>query len=107
MRRREVLALIAGAGTRPLPAHAQQTGKVPRIGYFGPGSRDNAFARQNLDAFRQGLRDFGYVEGQNITIEYRFAGGIFDRLPDLAAELVRLDVAVIVAAPTPAAVAAR
>ena len=91
----------------PLAAHAQQTGKVARIGYLAAGSHDNPLVRQNLDAFRQGLRDLGHVEGQNIAIEYRFAEGDFDRLPDLAAELVRLEVAVIVAAPTPAAVAAR
>jgi len=60
-----------------------------------------------LDAFRQGLRELGWVEGQNIAIEYRFAEGRFDRLPDLAAELVRLKVDIIVAQPTPAAVAAK
>jgi putative tryptophan/tyrosine transport system substrate-binding protein len=66
----------------------------------------NLLVAQNLDAFRRGLRDLGYVEGQSIVIEYRFAEGDFDRLPELAAELVRLEVAVIVAAPTPAAAAA-
>jgi putative ABC transport system substrate-binding protein len=60
-----------------------------------------------LDAFRQGLRELGWVEGQNIVIDYRFAEGRFDRLPDLAAELVRLKVDIIVAVPTPAAVAAK
>ena len=107
MRRREAMGVIGGAVAWPLAAHAQQTGKVARIGYLAAGSHDNPFVRQNLDAFRQGLRDLGHVEGQNIAIVYRFAEGDFDRLPDLAAELVRLEVAVIVAAPTPAAVAAR
>jgi putative tryptophan/tyrosine transport system substrate-binding protein len=107
MRRREVLTLIAGAGAWPLQARAQHAGKVARIGYLAPGSHDNPLVRQNLDAFLWGLRDLGHVEGQNIIIEYRFAEGDFGRLPDLAAELVRLEVAVIVAAPTPAAVAAR
>ena len=106
MRRREVLTLIAGAGAWPLQARAQHAGKVARIGYLAPGSHDNPLVRQNLDAFLRGLRDLGHVEGQNMVIEYRFADGDFDRLPDLAAELVRLEVAVIVAAPTPAAVAA-
>ena len=107
MRRREVIALLGSAVAWPFAAHAQQTGKVARIGYLAAGSHDNPLVRQNLDAFRQGLRDLGHVEGQNIAIVYRFAEGDFDRLNDLAAELVRLDVAVIVAAPTPAAVAAR
>ena len=79
---------------------------MARIGYLAPGSPDNLLVAQNLDAFRRGLRDLGYVEGQSIVIEYRFAEGDFDRLPELAAELVRLEVAVIVAAPTPAAAAA-
>jgi hypothetical protein len=104
MRRREAMGVIGGAVAWPLAAHAQQTGKVARIGYLAAGSHDNPFVRQNLDAFRQGLRDLGHVEGQNIAIVYRFAEGDFDRLHDLAAELVRLEVAVIVAAPTPAAV---
>ena len=108
MRRREVDRAVMGSAVAwPFAAHAQQTGKVARIGYLAAGSHDNPLVRQNLDAFRQGLRDLGHVEGQNIAIVYRFAEGDFDRLHDLAAELVRLEVAVIVAAPTPAAVAAR
>src|SRR5688572_909988 len=107
MRRREALTLVAGAVAWPLQARAQPAGKVARIGYLAPGAHDNPLTRQNLDAFRRGLRDLGHFEGRNIIIEYRFAEGDFDRLPDLAAELVKLEVAVIVAAPTPAAVAAR
>jgi putative ABC transport system substrate-binding protein len=89
----------------PLAADAQQAGKVYRVGYLTAGS---VTANPHvLEAFRQGLRDLGWVEGQNIVIEYRSAEGRFDRLPDLAAELVRLKVDVIAAAPTPAALAAK
>lgn len=78
-----------------LAAEAQQPRKIPLIGRLTGGSPSNSPAR--LEAFRQGLRELGYVEGENIVIEYRFAMGNFDRLPDLAAELVRLKVDVIVA----------
>ena len=73
--------------------------------YLASGSSSTAAAF--IEAFRQGLRELGWVEGQNIVIDYRFAEGRFDRLPDLAAELVRLKVDLIVAAPAPAAVAAK
>jgi putative ABC transport system substrate-binding protein len=100
---------LAGTGAvlvaAPFAADAQQAGKVPRIGFLG--TRTLSDTSPLLDAFRQGLRELGWVEGQNIVIDYRFAEGRFDRLPDLAAELVRLKVAIIVAAPTPAAVAAK
>ena len=89
----------------PLAADGQPTGKVHRIGYLS-GSSATAVLRF-VEGFRQGLRDLGWVEGQNIVIDYRFAEGRFDRLPDLAAELVRLKVEVIVAGPTPPAVAAK
>ncbi|OGL05348.1 MAG: hypothetical protein A3I03_11950 [Candidatus Rokubacteria bacterium RIFCSPLOWO2_02_FULL_68_19] len=89
----------------PLGAAAQQPGKVPRIGYFSAGSPSSA--PHLLEAFRKGLRELGWVEGQNIVVDYRFAEGRFDRLPDLAAELVRLKVDIIVAVPTPAAAAAK
>jgi ABC-type uncharacterized transport system substrate-binding protein len=99
---------LAGTGAvllaAPLVAEAQQAGKVHRVGYLTAGSV-TANPRV-LEAFRQGLRDLGWVEGQNIVIEYRSAEGRIDRLPDLAAELVRLKVDVIVAAPTPATLAA-
>jgi len=77
-----------------LPASAQQAAKVPRIGYLAPASLSALVVR--TDAFRQGLRDLGYVEGKNIVIEWRSAEGKVDRLPALAAELVRLKVDVIV-----------
>ena len=85
-------------------AQAQQQGKVPRIGFISTASLSVLASR--LDAFRQGLRELGYVEGRNLAIEYRSAEGNIDRLPELAAELVRLKVDCIVtagAAPTHAA----
>src|SRR5262249_41884049 len=89
-------ALLGGAAAWPLASRAQQqAGKVPRIGFLGltsPSDRPSL-----LDAFRQSLRELGWVEGQNIVIEYRYAEGRVDRLPDLAAELVRLKVDLIVA----------
>ena len=91
----------------PAPSFAQQAAKIARIGFLVSGSVHSSPARRTREAVRQGLRDFGYVEGQNITIEYRSADGNFDRLPELAAELIRLDVEVIIAAPSPAAVAAK
>src|SRR5207302_6618589 len=75
---------------------AQQAKKIPRIGFLAATSPSVEAAR--VEAFRQGLRELGYVEGKNIIIEYRWAEGKFDRLPDLAAELVRLKVDVIVTA---------
>jgi putative ABC transport system substrate-binding protein len=75
-------------------AQGQQPTKVPRIGFLGAVSPSVIAAR--VEAFRQGLRDLGYVEGKNIVIEYRWAEGKFDRLPDLASELVRIKVDVIV-----------
>jgi ABC-type uncharacterized transport system substrate-binding protein len=87
------------------PAQAQQPKKVPRIGFLGGASASFYAARTN--AFRQGLNELGYTEGKNIVIEYRYAEGKFDRLPDLAAELVGLKLDVIVAAPTPSVLAAK
>ena len=89
----------------PLAADAQPTGKVYRIGLLLSGSA--ATPAPAVEAFREGLRELGWVEGQNIVIDYRFAESRFDRLPDLAAELVRLKVDVIAAGPTPPAVAAK
>ena len=84
-------------------AHAQQPKKVPRIGVLRPASLGTA--RQ--DGFRQGLVELGYIEGQNILVEYRNAEEQLDRLPELAAELVRLKVDVIFAKSTPAVQAAK
>jgi putative ABC transport system substrate-binding protein len=108
MRRREFIALLGGAmAAWPLSVRAQQPAQVPRIGYLSPGSASAGVFLPRDEAFRQGLRDLGYVEGTNIAIDYRFAEGQFDRLADLAAELVRLKVDVIVTVVTQASVAAK
>src|SRR5215204_4959444 len=105
MRRREVIAAIASAAAGwPLGALAQQPGRSARIGYLMATARDHRLARKNIAAFRLELRELGYVEGQNLVIEQRFAERDFDRLPQLVAELIRLRVDIIVASPTPAAV---
>jgi putative ABC transport system substrate-binding protein len=112
-RRRFLLTSLAGAFAVPLVAVAQSARNVPRIGYLSPSSPSDPerlaspFGERGLAAFRQGLRDLGYVEGQNIAIEYRWAEGRFERLPDLAAELVRLKVDVIVSVVTQATLAAK
>jgi ABC-type uncharacterized transport system substrate-binding protein len=104
MRRRDFIAVLGGAAAWPLAVRAQQAGKIPRIGYLSPGPAKLS----RLDhSFRQGLRELGYVEGKNILIEYRFADGKFKRLPDLAAELVRLNVDVMVTRVTQASLAAK
>jgi putative ABC transport system substrate-binding protein len=105
MERRTFMGMLAGGLlAAPLAAEAQQAAKVPRIGYLG----DTRSATPHLrEAFLQGLRDLGYVEGGNLVIEYRSAEGKFERYPALAAELVALEVDVILAGSTPAAVAAK
>jgi putative ABC transport system substrate-binding protein len=86
-------------------AQAQQAKKVPQIGFLGAASPYAIEAR--IEAFRQGLRELGYVEGKNIIIEYRYAEGKYDRLPALAAELVRLKVDIIITGSEPATRAAK
>jgi len=103
-RRTFLCGLTLGTLTAPLTAEAQQAGKVPRIGFLFYGSPGPS---PELDAFRQGLRELGCIEGQNIAIEVRFASGRVERLPELAAELVRLKPDVIVTPGTPASVAAK
>ena len=98
-----VTAVAASLLVAPVAAEAQPTTKVRRIGYLSTGFAASGFHEN----FRQGLRDLGWIEGQNVAIEFRFAEGQFDRLPQLAAELVERKVDIIVAQPTPAAQAAR
>jgi putative ABC transport system substrate-binding protein len=107
MHRRDFITLIGGAAAPwPLAVRAQQqSGKVPRIGFLTRAS-DASVAAQ-IDAFRQSLRDLGWVEGKSISIEYRDAEGQADRLPGLAAELVGLNVDVIVTVDTPPTQAAK
>ena len=94
MRRREFITLIGGAAVAwPLAARAQQTA-IPSIGFLSSRSLNNS--RHLVDAFRTGLQATGYIEGQNVTVEYRWAEGQYDLLPALAAELVRSRVAVLV-----------
>jgi ABC-type uncharacterized transport system substrate-binding protein len=100
-----VVSFALGMLMVPLTADAQQVGKVARIGFLGVGSPSESSPR--LDVFRQGLRELGWVEGQNIVIDYRFDEGRNDRLPDLAAELVRLKVDIIVAVATQGVAAAK
>src|SRR5215470_1576201 len=107
MDRRAFITIMGGsivAGS--LATEAQQTGKVYRLGYLSIGSASTTYTRP-LEAFRQGLRELGWVEGRTLFIEYRYAEGQADRLPALADELVRLKVDIIVASPTPSAQAAR
>jgi putative tryptophan/tyrosine transport system substrate-binding protein len=103
--RRKFLATLGGAAVAwPLAARAQKSDKIARIGYL---SAANPRSAPNFAAFEQRLRELGYIDGQNIVIEYRDAEGEIDRLPDLAADLVRLDVNLIVTTTDPGTRAAK
>ncbi|MFI5375047.1 MAG: ABC transporter substrate-binding protein [Candidatus Rokuibacteriota bacterium] len=105
-RRAFIATIVGGLLTRPLVVGAQPAQKAPRVGVlllFGAPGQPNPL----VDAFRGGLRDLGYVEGQSVLIDYRWAEGQEQRLPDAAADLVRLKVAVMVTPGTPATLAAR
>ena len=95
MRRRDFIMLLGGAAAWPLTARAQQAGKLPTIGFLGTATPSTQSSR--VAAFVQRLRELGWIENRTVAIEYRWAEGRVDRLPPLAADLVRRQVAVIAA----------
>jgi len=105
LKRREVISLLGGAAAWPLAARAQQAGKLPTIGFLGGGTPTGQ--RTWVAAFVQRLRELGWIEGRTVTIEYRWGEGRAERFTEIAAELVRLNVDVILAGGTEAAVAAK
>jgi putative ABC transport system substrate-binding protein len=106
MRRREFIAGLGSAAAWPVVGRAQKP-RIPRIGCLVTGSLDSPETQVVLSAFLQGLRELGYVEGENILLEYREAHGRIERFSSLATELVRAEVELIIAANTPAGLAAR
>jgi len=105
MKRREFIALIGGAATWSFAAAAQTPSKIPQVGYIAGGNP--IVGGHIFEAFRQGLRELGYVEGQTITLDVRWAEGRLERVPELIAELVRLKVDVLVVGNSPTALAAK
>jgi putative ABC transport system substrate-binding protein len=105
MKRAMALWILAVVTLHSLAVEAQQTGKVPRVGFLDPTSR--AVSKARIEALRQGLGKLGYTDGKNIEVDYRFAEGKSERLNDLASELVRLNVDIIVTRAIPGAVAAK
>lgn len=105
MKRREFITLLGGAATWPLAVHAQQSAKLPNIGYLGPNTRSVDGPR--IDAFLQRLRELGWFEGRTMAIEYRWAEGHNEHLAETVAEFVKRRVDVIVTSATPPTVAAK
>jgi putative tryptophan/tyrosine transport system substrate-binding protein len=99
LKRREFITLLGGAAAWPLVAAAQQAGKVHRIGFLG--SATAAGSAKAVESLREGLREYGYVEGTNIIIEFRWAEGVYERLPQLVAELIATKVDVLITHGTP------
>ena len=109
MIRRTFVVLLATLILTTIPlSQAQQPMKISRIGFLsGSGTPSQSSPNENITAFRQGLHDLGYIEGKNIIIEYRGAGGKMERLPELVAELIGLGVSIIVTTGMPAVIAAK
>src|SRR5262245_24681014 len=105
MNRREFITFFAGAGAWPLATRAQAPPKLPRVGYVGGAGR--TAMSHVFEAFRQGLKELGYVEGQTIALEARWAEGHAERIPELVAELIGLNINVLVAGVSSAALAAK
>src|SRR5262249_53154814 len=104
MKRREFVSLLGGAAAWPLAARAQQ-GAIPIIGFVSAGGR--GALRRHITAFQEGLKELGYLEGQNVAVEYRFAEGQSARLPVLVSELIKRQVAVLVVTGSATALAAK
>src|SRR5262249_48053235 len=105
MNKREFITLLGGVAALPLAARAQQPAKLPTIGYLGANS--SSAESQRVAAFMQRLRELGWIESRNVTIEYRYAEGRSERFAEFAAEFVRLKVDVIVTSGTAAVIAAK
>jgi hypothetical protein len=104
MKRRAFITLLGGAAAWPIVARAQQTGRVAKIGILAWGVE---LTNPAIDSFRRELRNIGYVEGRDVILEFRYAGGDPARITELAVELVQMPVDIIVSDGTPATVAAR
>jgi putative ABC transport system substrate-binding protein len=107
MKRREFITLLGGAAAWPVVGRAQQLGKVWRIGFIAGGARPVPLDRSPFAGFLQGMREMGYVEGRDFTMEWRFAEARYELFPDFAAEFARLKVDVVVTTFAPAAHAMR